>query len=39
MKDITILENFINDKELEEVIDAINNRSSWKHGAGSGNGV
>ena len=38
MKDITIRENFINDEELEEVIDAINNRSSWKHGAVSGNG-
>ena len=38
MKDITILDNFINDEELQEVIDAIDNRSSWKHGAGSGPG-
>ncbi len=30
MKDITIFENFINDEELEEVIDAINH-SSWKY--------
>ncbi len=30
MKDITILENFINDDELEEARRAID-RSSWKH--------
>jgi hypothetical protein len=30
MEGITILDNFINDEELQDVIDAIN-RSSWKH--------
>ena len=30
MKDITIVDNFINDEELEEVIDAINH-SSWTY--------
>ena len=35
MKDITIFENFINDEELQDMIDAIN-RSSWKHMATSG---
>jgi len=32
MKDITILDNFINDDELQEMTDAIHNRSSWKYG-------
>ena len=30
MKDITIIDNFINDEELEDVRRAID-RSSWKH--------
>ena len=35
MEGITILDNFINDEELQNVIDAID-RSSWKHNGISG---
>ena len=37
MEGITILDNFINDEELQNVIDAID-RSSWKHNGISGLG-